>query len=56
MIVLEIGDNFIIVMWQKYILLSGLRNSFSLMEVPFLAYRIFFVENCGFQFSFSIWV
>ena len=35
---LLIRDHFIIVIWQKYLLLSGLRNRDMLMEVPFLAY------------------
>ena len=38
---LEIRDRFIIVMWQKYLLQSGLRNGFLLTEVPFLTNPIF---------------
>ena len=33
-----IRDHFSIVIWQKYLLLSGLRNGFLFKEVPFLAY------------------
>ena len=35
---LYIQDHFIIVIWQKYLLLSDLINRFLLTEVPFLAY------------------
>ena len=38
---LEIQDHFLIVMLQKYLQLSGLRNWDFLMEVSFLAYQIF---------------
>ena len=38
---LLIQDYFIIVIWQKYLLLRGLRNDFLFTEVPFLAYPIF---------------
>ena len=34
----QIWDHFIIVMWQKYLLLSGLRFWFTLPEIPFLTY------------------
>ena len=37
-VLVQFGDHFVIVMWQKYILQRGLRKRFLLTEVPFLAY------------------
>ena len=38
MVLVQIWDHFLILMWKNYILKSGLRFWFPLPEVPFLAY------------------
>ena len=53
MVLVQIRHHFTIVMWQKYLLSSGLRIGFPWPEVPFLAYPIF-LEKCSFQCNFKI--